>query len=297
MQEKKDLIVQGRLVKPEDISLINQLMVENPDWHRTRLSRELCSMWNWRGDGGNLKDMACRSLLLKLEGLDYIQLPKALSRNNNSLRCHPVEPVLHSKEPIHGEIKELYPIEIRVVERGYELNLFKYFISRYHYLGWSGTVGENMKYLFFDHKKRPLGCFLFGAAAWKVLPRDNYIGWSGEVRKQNLLFIANNQRYLILPWVKVLHLASHMLGKICTRINQDWVRKYNHPIYLLETFVEKARFRGICYKAANWIYVGDTKGRGKLDVKKQYLLPIKSIWVYPLTVEFREKMICARVQV
>lgn len=295
MQEKKELILQGRLVTPEDINLINQLMVENPDWHRTRLSRELCRMWDWRGDRGNLKDMACRSLLLKLEKLDYIRLPKALSGNNNSLRCHPVEPVLHSKEPIHSEIKELYPIEIRVVEGGYELNLFKYFISRYHYLGWSGTVGENMKYLFFDNKKRPLGCFLFGAAAWKVLPRDNYIGWSGEVRKQNLLLIANNQRYLILPWVNVLHLASHMLGKICRRINQDWVRKYNHPIYLLETFVEKTRFMGTCYKAANWIYVGDTKGRGKLDVKKQYLLPIKSIWVYPLTVKFREKMICARV--
>jgi len=151
-------------------------------------------------------------------------------------------------------------------------------------------VGENLKYLYFDKLGRPLGSMMFGAAAWKVTSRDRYIDWDAETRKRNLSYIANNNRFLILPWVQTKCLGSHILGKICRRLNQDWLKKYNHPIYLLETFVEKERFRGTCYKAANWIYVGDTKGRGKLDVKNEYALPIKSTWLYPLEPLFRNKL-------
>lgn len=291
-------IIQGRKVTAKDIGLIKRLMAENPDWHRTRLSKELCIQWDWQKPGGQLKDMSCRSLLLKLEKRGCIKLPEAAYESSKPYKNHslPIPTVLHSKEPIDNKIKELYPIEIKLVESvepdydSCDLRLFKYFISSYHYLGWSGTVGENLKYLFFDRYQRPLGCMMFGAAAWKVQPRDNYIGWKPEIRASNLLYIANNNRYLLLPWVKVEHLASHILGKICRRLNQDWMKKYKHEIYLLETFVETEKFAGTCYKAANWINVGKTQGRGKLDVKGEYALPIKSIWLYPLTPSFRKKL-------
>lgn len=287
-----NLLIQGRKVTANSIKQIKKLITINPSWNRTRLSKELCLLWDWCRATGELKDIACRSLLRKLEKLGYIRLPKAIQSNGNSSRRYCVQPVLHSKEPIDAPLKSLYPIDIQLIEKGYQLKLFKYFISSYHYLGWSGTVGENLKYLFFDRHERPLGCLMFGAAAWKVKPRDNYIGWGAEIRKQNLSLslIINNNRFLLLPWVNVPHLASHILGKVCRRVNRDWQEKYNHPVYLVETFVERDRFKGTCYKAANWIYLGQTQGRGKLDVNKQYLLPVKGIWVYPLDASFREKL-------
>jgi hypothetical protein len=292
---KKELILQGRQVTSQDVELIKQLMAENPDWNRTKLSRQLCLKWKWSKPCGQLKDMACRSFLRKLEKLGYIQLPPALVSGINDYRNRHIESVLHNKETINGPIKQLYPIGVKLVEKEneYDLKLFKYFIFEYHYLGWSGTVGENLKYLFSDGQERPLGCMMFGAAAWKVEPRDSYIGWSQEQRTCNLYLIANNNRFLLLPWVGVKHLASHILGRICKRISRDWQGKYNHPVYFLETFVEKNRFSGTCYKAANWIYLGETKGRGKLDVKKEYSLPVKRIFVYPLVRGFRDKMINA----
>lgn len=287
---KKELIVQGRKVTGEDILFIKSLMEQNPDWNRSRLSRELCQHWNWCKAGGQLKDMACRSFLLKLERQGYIELPKALRPSPNINRNRYVEAVLHSKEPVNGDLKDLFPIQLQLVEGGYELNMFKYFISAYHYLGWSGTVGENLKYLILDKHQRPLGCLMFGAAAWKVKPRDSHIGWEAVVRKRNLSFIANNNRFLVLPWIRVSHLASHILGKVSRRLSGDWQQKYHHPIYLLETFVERERFKGTCYKAANWSYVGDTQGRGKLDKKKEYAVAVKSIWLYPLDSRYRKRL-------
>lgn len=291
MEAEKQLILQGRRLNSDDIALIKDLMAENPSWHRSRLSQELCRRWHWYKENGQMKDMACRSLLLKLERLGHIKLPPARRQSSNSYRRH-IEPVLHSKEPIDETIKQLYPIEIRPIEGGYDLKLFKYFISAFHYLGWSGTVGENLKYLFFDYSARPLGCMMFGAAAWKVQPRDRYIGWDSETRKRNLSLVVNNNRFLILPWVRVKHLASHVLAGVSRRINHDWQAKYRRPIYLLETFVEKERFRGTCYKAANWVWVGQTQGRGKLDTRKEYLLPVKDIWLYPLERSFRQELCC-----
>lgn len=287
---KKELIVQGRHVSAEDIGLINRFIGQNPSWHRTRLSKELCIEWGWHKENGQLKDMSCRALLTKLEKLGYISLPLNRYLNRAKRGKGNVDPVLHVKEPINESLKVLYPVDIQLIESGYKYNAFKYFISQYHYLGWSGTVGENLKYMIYDKHERPLGVIMFGAAAWKVQPRDNYIGWNAEIRKRNLCYIANNNRFLILPWVKVEHLASHILGKICRRINQDWLMKYNHPVYLLETFVEVDRFWGTCYKAANWKNVGETQGRGKLDIKNEYKLPRKSIWLYPLHESFREKL-------
>lgn len=282
--------MQGRRITASDIDSIRNLIHSNPSWNRTRISKELCLLWDWRRASGEVKDIACRSLLRKLEQLGYIRLPKGVHKNDSPARRECIQRVLHSRIPIQCCLKNLYPINVQLVENGYPYQLFKYFISSYHYLGWSGTVGENLKYLFFDVHERPLGCLMWGAAAWKVQPRDSYIGWSGEARVSNLSFVVNNNRFLILPWVRVPHLASHILGMVCRRLCADWQAKYHHPVYLAETFVEKNRFRGVCYQAANWVRVGQTQGRGKLDIKKEYRLPIKDIWLYPLEASFRDKL-------
>lgn len=294
MEPNTELYLQGRHVTRDDIQVIRDLLNSHPDWSRSYLSKELCQYWNWRNETGALKDIACRSLLRRLEQLEQIQLPIGVHKNDSAerRRAETEQPVFHSREAIECPLKRLYPIEIQLIEKGIDLKLFKYLIATCHYLGWSGTVGENLKYLFFDNQERVLGCMMFGAGAWKVKPRDDYIGWSCEKRESNLSKIVNNNRFVILPWVKVPHLASHILGRVCGRVNKDWQEKYNHPVYLLETFVERPRFQGTCYKAANWINVGQTQGRGKLDVKMQYKLPIKDIWLYPLDASFREKL-CA----
>jgi hypothetical protein len=290
MEQPIELTLQGRRITASDIEIVKNLIQSNPSWNRTRLSKELCVLWDWRRSDGELKDIACRSLLRKLEHLGHIQLPQSKQKNDSPARREVVQGVLHSKQPVSGVLKSLYPIKIEVIEGGYGLQLFKYFFSAYHYLGWCGTVGENLKYLFFDCHERALGCMMFGAAAWKVAPRDSYIGWSAQMRERNLSYVVNNNRFLVLPWVQVPHLASHVLGKICRRLSSDWHEKYRHPVYLAETFVEQGRFKGTCYKAANWVHVGVTQGRGKLDVKNQRLVAVKDIWLYPLDVSFREKL-------
>ena len=282
------MTIQGRLVTPDDIQLIRRLMKENPDWHRTRLSKELCIIWNWRASNDQYKDMACRSLLLKLEKLGHITLPPRINQVNNSLRNRSIQYVLHQKLPIQAKLKALAPIQIEPVQNQKQEALFKTLIALYHYLGYCGTVGENMKYIAFDHEANPLACLLFGSAAWKTAPRDAFIGWDAKTRKRNLHLISNNMRFLILPWVRVPHLASHILGRIAKQISTDWINKYGHPLYLLETFVDRDRFRGICYRAANWFYVGPTKGRTRNDRYNNIRVSIKEVYLYPLTKNFRE---------
>jgi hypothetical protein len=198
--------------------------------------------------------------------------------------------VPHQTTVITGSLDAVAPVYSEVVEGRGQSKLFKYLLSRYHYLGWSGIVGENMKYLVFDRKHDSLACLLFGSAAWKSAPRDNFIGWDAATREANLQLLTNNMRFLILPLVRVLHLASHILGQVAGRISSDWMARYKHPIYLLETFVERERFRGVCYQAANWIYVGQTKGRSRNDRYATLKVPIKDIYLYPLTKRFRETL-------
>ena len=284
----ESLVIQGRRLTPQDIQWIRRLIKENPAWHRTRLSIEICRHWNWRAANDQLKDMACRNFLLKLERLGHILLPPPRQSANNSLRHRVIQPVLHQKTPIVTDLHDVRPIRITPVQDRWNDELFKTFLSLYHYLGYSGTVGENIKYLAFDRHDNPLACLLFGAAAWKIAPRDAFIGWDAETRKRRLPFLANNMRFLILPWVQVPHLASHLLGQIAKRISDDWNQKYGHPLYLLETFVECERFRGICYHAANWRPVGQTKGRTRNDRYTSIRVPIKDIYLYPLTSNFRQ---------
>jgi hypothetical protein len=284
----ESMVIQGRCVTAQDIQWVRRLIKENPAWHRKRLSIEICQLWNWRTANGQLKDMACRNFLLKLERLGHILLPPPLKSANNSLRHRVIQPVLHQKSSIIAELHALRPIKIAPLQDRWQDELFKTFLALYHYLGYAGTVGENMKYLAFDRHDNPLACLLFGAAAWKIAPRDAFIGWDAETRKRHLHLLANNMRFLILPWVRVPHLASHLLGQVAKRIGADWIQKYGHPIYLLETFVECERFRGVCYQAANWRRVGHTKGRTRNDRYTSIQAPIKEVYLYPLTPNFRE---------
>ena len=284
----KTIIIQGRKIAPEDIELIKKLIDTNPSWGRTRLSKELCILWSLKSANGNLKDMSCRNLLLKLEKDKLIKLPARKSGTNNAKRNSSIRLVLHSTLPVRASLKDLSPIQIRLVQDRSELDLFKCFLSAYHYLGFSGTVGENLKYMAYERHDMPLACLLFGSAAWACGPRDDFIGWDKGKRSKNLSLATNNTRFLILPWVSVKYLASHILSKVCQRIKDDWTAKYGHPLYLLETFVERDRFKGTCYKASNWTRVGETKGRSRNDRSHNIEVPVKDIYLYPLTKGFRK---------
>jgi len=283
------MIIQGREITPGDVVLIREMINSHPSWGRTRISKELSLLWDWRADNGQLKDMACRRFLLKLEKRGYISLPakkRPSGGNKGEKTSFPYVP--HSTSLIAGKLKEIAPVSIQLVKDKELLRLFKYLLSRYHYLGFGGIVGENLKYLIFDQNRRPLALLLFGSAAWKIAPRDNFIGWDVPTRKTNLHLVTNNRRFLILPWVQVPHLASHILGKVARRIRYDWIKRYSHPVFLLESFIDKERFKGTCYQAANWIYVGQSRGRGRNDRYGSLKVPIKDIYVYPLVKRFEE---------
>ena len=283
------IVIQGRSISQEDIADIRQVIVSNPNWNRTRISRELCRRWEWFNHLGQMKDMACRTLLLKLERLGCLILPKRQGPSSpNAYRHRTIQDVFHDTTPIESFLRDLMPLSIEVVKDEGLFPLFRCLLSRYHYLGYGGTVGENMKYLVFDRRGRPLSCVLFGSAAWKVGCRDHYIGWERECRESRLSLVTNNMRFLILPWVRVAHLASHVLGRIARRIREDWVSAYGHEVVLLESFVEVSRFRGTCYRAANWVYVGRTKGRSRNDRRHCIEVPVKDIYLYPLSSRFRE---------
>jgi hypothetical protein len=279
--------IQGKQTTP-DINQIKQLLENNPSWGRTRLSQKLCHLWNWRSHSGQLKDMACRTLLLKLELTGCIKLPIRQRKSTNAFRNRYFRYVTHLTDQLSCSLKALLPLQVVPVAQGSDDNdLFKCLVSRYHYLGLKNTVGENIKYLVRDCTGRPVACLLFGSAAWKTKPRDSFIGWNQQSREMNLCYLTNNTRFLVLPWVRVPHLASHILSQVARRINSDWVGKYGHPVYLLETFVDKTRFHGTCYRAANWILTGHTKGRTRNDRNNSIMVPVKDVYVYPLIRNFR----------
>lgn len=282
------LIIRGRRVTDDDIVFIRSIIEKHKVRGRTFISKELCRLWNWRQPNGNLKRMACSELILRLERRGMVELPprKNGHRGGTRQKRH-IQLPLHSKKPICSSLSELLPIEIKMV-RGTEWEpLYKGLIEGYHYLSYCQTVGEHLKYIIF-HKGRPLACIGWGAAAWKVACRDNFIEWKPVHRDKNIHLIVQNTRFLILPWIKVPYLASHILGKMARIISRDWERVYNHTIVLLETFVDTERFKGTCYKAANWTQVGFTKGRGKWDSQRLHSTPVKAVFLYPLVKNFRE---------
>ena len=282
--------IQGRQFCP-DISLIESLLGENPGWGRTRLSVKLCELWDWRAPNGQIKDMACRNLLLRLEQAGQIRLPPRQRKSTNAYRNRSPLWVPHSSDPIEGPLKDLLPLQIAGVATGSEQDrLFRYLVAQHHYLGCRNVAGENMKYLITSCDGRILACMLFGAAAWKSAPRDGLIGWNPSVRERNLHYVTNNARFLILPWVKVTSLASHILSRVARRVSQDWMDKYAHPIYLLETFVDRSRYQGTCYRAANWQCVGQITGRTRNDRYLRIHTSPKDLYVYPLVRQYRNRL-------
>ena len=278
----------GRVVTTDDIASIRRLIAENPGASRRRLSEKLCEAWQWKQANGALRDMVCRGLLLMLHRAGEIQLPPIRFKTLNPfvLRATP-PPMLIDMTPIAGALKELQPVELQQVRRTGDEPLFNSLMEQHHYLKYEQPVGEHLKYLAWAHG-RPIACLAWSSAPRHLGSRDRYIGWNAEARRRNIRFIAYNTRYLILPWVTVPHLASHLLGRMAAILSDDWQRMYQHPIYFAETFIDPGRFRGTCYRAANWQLLGLTTGRGKNDQTNKPNRPIKEILGLPLTPRFRE---------
>jgi Domain of unknown function (DUF4338) len=283
-----ELKYRGRVITADDILHIRELIAAHPGESRRRLSQKLCEAWQWKQSNGALRDMVCRGLLLMLDRAGEIELPpvKFVPRNPLARRVRPA-PVPADITPLEGPLREIQPLTFAQVRRTFEEPLFNSLIEQYHYLGYEQPVGENAKYLVWA-QGRPIACLAWSSAPRHLGSRDRFIGWSGEARRRNIRFIAYNTRFLILPWVRIEHLASHILGRMAARISQDWQRMYAHPIYFLETFVDPERFRGTCYRAANWVSLGRTTGRGKQSNSYVPNRSIKEILGYPLTAQFRE---------
>jgi hypothetical protein len=280
----------GRTIVDEDVIFINRLIEKNPGDSRRALSKKLCQAWNWVQENGSLKDMVCRSLMLELHRAGYIKLPPVKQHPRNPLAIRKKPAVIKiDQTPIDGKLVDIRPLEFCQVRRTAEEKRFNGLIERYHYLGYCHPVGEQLKYLVYS-EKRPVACFAWSSAPRHIGCRDRFIGWSQKDRKAHIQFIAYNSRFLILPWVRVKLLSSHLLGQMAKIIAADWKKLYGHPIHYLETFVDKERFAGTCYKAANWIYMGDTTGRGKNDQTHIPNRSIEAVWGYPLCKDFRNRL-------
>jgi hypothetical protein len=278
----------GREVTDSDIAFIVELIAANPGASRRALSKLLCEAWDWRQANGELRDMVCRGLMLALHRAELIELPPVRKRpvNNVVARRRP-QRVLVDRTPLCTSLGEIRPLEILQVRRRPEEAYFDGLIEEHHYLGYTRPVGAHLKYLILG-SDRPVACLSWGSAPRHLGPRDRFIGWSAEARRRNVCHLAYNSRFLILPWVKVPHLASHLLGRMARQLSDDWERVYGHPIYYLETFVDPARFRGTCYLAANWISLGETTGLGHNARTKKATQPKKEVLGYPLAKNFRE---------
>jgi hypothetical protein len=283
-----DLRYRGRDLRAADILYIRELIAAHPGESRRTLSRVLCEAWQWRQPNGTLRDMVCRGMLLMLERAGQITLPTVSYVRHNPLarRVRPA-PAPIDITPVEDRLHNLRPLRFEQVRRTAAEPLFNSLMEEHHYLGYEQPVGEHLKYLVWA-QGRPIACMAWSSAPRHLGSRDRYIGWNQEARRRNIRFIAYNTRFLILPWVRVEHLASHILGRMAMRIPEDWQQMYGHPIYFLETFVDPERFRGTCYRAANWVLLGQTTGRGKQSNSYVPNRSIKEVLGYPLTKRFRE---------
>jgi hypothetical protein len=280
----------GREFDAEAISHIREWIAAHPEAGRCALSRQLCEAWDWKQPNGELCDQICRGLLLKLERAGEIELPPMKFRpaRNPLARRQSPKPIVADQRPVVGPLKDLIPLDIQQVRRSNDEALFNSLVHQHHYLGYAQPVGEHLKYLV-KVRGQAIACLVWSSAPRHLRARDRFIGWDAQTRRRNIQTIAYNSRYLILPWVEqVPHLASHILGKMAKQVPRDWERHYGHPIYLLETFVDVKRFRGTCYRAANWIVVGLTTGRGKDAQSWKANRSIKQILVLPLHPRFRQ---------
>ena len=282
----------GRVFSPADLAHIRQLLQLQPVLGRVALSRRLCQDLGWLNALGQPKEMSARVALLRMEQEGLIQLPAPLTRNGRGQRRFALSAASDPQAPIQAPLRVLEPLRFEPVFGGRLSPLWNELIARYHYLGYRPLSGAQMRYLVWSAQGRLLAVLGFGASAWQVQPRDRYIGWNDPQRRAGLHRIVNNARFLILPWVKCPGLASRILSGILPPLRADWRRRYGYQPVLLETFVEIPRFTGTSYRAANWIRLGQTQGRGKLEKQHRQIAPLKDIWVYPLHRDFR-RILCA----
>ena len=288
--EEASLSYRGRSITHSDLAFLRELIQSQPRLSRRALSLAVCAAWQWRQPNGQPCDAICRGLLLWLHRAGHLVLPPARWISPKPWRARSgAAPLGLDTSPLVASLAELRPLEIRQVRRSAEEGLFNGLLAQYHYLGYQQPVGAHLKYLVWG-AGRPLACAAWGSAPRHLGPRDRFIGWSAGARHRNLCLLAYNTRYLILPWVAVPHLASHVLARLAARISLDWQRLYGHPICFLETFVDPGRFRGTCYRAANWRVLGRTTGRGHNAPSKRATRPVKEILGYPLVADFRERL-------
>jgi len=279
----------GQEIDSEQLAFLREFIRTHPASSRWKLSRQLCEALGWKQANGALRDMVCRGMLLMLERAGEIELPPVRRHVRGQCRTGRRRPeaVLIDTAPLAMSLQSLGPIEIQSVRRTADEPLFNSLMEQYHYLGYEQPIGEHLKYICWA-QGRPVACMAWSSAPRHLGSRDRYIGWSAEARRRNIRFIAYNTRFLILPWIAVPHLASHILGKVARGLSEDWERMYGHPIYFAETFIDPNRFRGTCYRAANWQLLGLTTGRGKNDQTNKPNRPIKEILGLPLAPRFRE---------
>jgi hypothetical protein len=283
------ITIRKRTIAEADLELIQATVNKHWDKGRKHISKLLCLEWNWRQPNGRLKDMACREVLLTLNRKGLITLPPRLNSANNDKRNRSILVVEIDKSPLNAKLSDLPSVKLTLVRNTPLEPLYNSLVQQHHYLGYRQIVGNHLKYIAFIGE-RPVACLGWGSAAWSVKSRDSFVGWNKATREENLHLVVNNTRFLVLPWVSVKCLASKLLALNHRRISDDWLKIYNHPLYLLETFVEKERFAGTCYKAANWICVGQTKGSAKRGHDHLFHGTIKDVYLYPLRKDFREKL-------
>jgi hypothetical protein len=281
--------IRGRTIDPDELETIRCIVAQNLAKGRSAISRILCEHWNWRQENGLLKERACRVLLLGLEKRGEIQLPPRMKENFRFPRKAPSNVVPYDTSEITGTISDFGSLTIQMVRRSPDEALWDHLVDKYHYLARPWIVGSYLKYIAYIDS-RPVACLGWGSAAWKVACRDRMIGWGSATRESNLHKVVNNVRFLILPWIRIEHLASKVLAANIRALRRDWLNFYNSAVVLLETFVDTERFAGTCYRAANWKCIGKTKGRGKYDRLNRASGTVKAVFVYPLTQDFREAL-------
>jgi len=274
----------GRDFTPEELEQIRSLIKHNPKFNRTRLSTEVCEMFQWLKPDGKLKDMSCRVAMLRMEKDGLIELPPS-TRTKRPVKKIVFTPATDPQSPVLCPVNKLPQLHLQMVTKTTSA-LWNEYIERYHYLGHSPLPGAQLRY-FITTGDQIIALTGFGAAAWQTAPRDQFIGWNHDQRKKNLHLIVNNARFLILPWIQSKNLASKILSLTARILPNDWEKRYNIRPVFMESFVQKNRFAGTCYKAANWKLAGETKGRGKLGPAGKISVPIKDVWVYPLDKKFR----------
>jgi Domain of unknown function (DUF4338) len=287
---QRPLSYRHRVITGDDLVFIRKLITEHPGSSRRDLSLKLCRAWNWVQANGALRDMVCRGMMLMLHRQGLIELPALRQVGRSSLpgRDKPAA-VNIDQTSLSVSFAELGPLEVRQVRRTPEEALFNSLLQHHHYLGYTQPVGEHLKYVVYA-QGRPIACVAWSSAPRHLGSRDRFIGWEPKARLSNIGLLAYNTRFLILPWVTVPHLASHILGRMARMLSADWQRMYAHPIYYLETFIDPQRFRGTCYRAANWKVLGETTGRGKDAPTRQVNRSIKQVLGYPLVKDFRERL-------